>query len=242
MDSIKIIHFNGRSALNLMSKKCIEELNQDLYAAENDPAIRVIVILPVGDHFSCGADLAEVVHHAHPQDPDFIKEWEYLSTLSKPVIVGIKGYVLGGGFELALMGDILIAAQDTQIRLPELSVGLIPGGGATYRHTKKIGDQKTKHLCWTGQTLTAQKALDWGIVLDVVETRDLEHRCVDYATKISQHTQEQLCAIKKSVSFAQDPHTASTAIAYERTLFYEILTHPQTHKTITRFLSRSKKT
>ncbi len=184
--------------LNLLSVALIRELNAALDAFESDFAIRVIIITSYAKAFCAGADLTELLAET-PQKPDFIDDWQYLGSVQKPVIACVMGACFGGGLEITLMCDLIIASDNAQFAFPEVKLGLLPGGGGTQRINKRIGASRAAELLFTGASIHANKACEWGLV-NYVFSKDV---CFDetliLAQKIAQHSGEATRAIKRVI-------------------------------------------
>jgi enoyl-CoA hydratase/carnithine racemase len=220
-DHVALIRLqDGKS--NVLSKQLISELNAHIQICEESPHIRCMVLTGNEHVFSAGADLKElrdVQPETFPEN-DFITPWQRLSFFSKPSIVAASGYVLGGGFELALMGDIIIASETAVFGFPEVTLDLLPGGGGTQRLARRVGQGKALELCLTGNRLTAHEAFLAGIV-NQVHSNYLQHG-LEMAKKISTFGLHALQAIKKSIMEGGDL-PLSAGMAMERNLFYHLL-------------------
>ncbi len=220
---VLLIRFNCPEKLNVLSAKFFSELNTALTMAEEDKHIVVIVLMSSGRAFSAGADLTQMVAIKNTQDAIeqnlITEQWEAISRCQKPVIAAVNGLALGGGFELALMCDMIIAAESARFAQPEIKVGTMPGAGGTQRLTQIIGKAKTMEMCLTGRIIDAKEAEHLGIVTKIVEDDNLESSALALAATIASYSMPVIKRIKQAVLMA-DETSLSNGIAYERRLFY----------------------
>ena len=178
-DAIRILTFNRPDKLNALSSAMLAELEHELEEAHDDAACRVVVLTGSGDRaFMAGADIAE---YAEQTDEDFDtfqrscrRVFDAIDRFSKPVIGAINGYALGGGFEIALSCDLLVASANARFGLPEGLLGLIPGGGGTQRLTRAAGPFVAADVLLSARRLTADEALAAGLVSEVVDGKVVE--------------------------------------------------------------------
>ena len=178
-DEIRILTFNRPDKLNALSSAMLAELEHELEEAHDDAACRVVVLTGSGDRaFMAGADIAE---YAEQTDEDFDtfqrscrRVFDAIDRFSKPVIGAINGYALGGGFEIALSCDLLVASANARFGLPEGLLGLIPGGGGTQRLTRAAGPFVAADVLLSARRLTADEALAAGLVSEVVDGKVVE--------------------------------------------------------------------
>ena len=194
--------------MNVMSTQVIKELEKTFQALEESPEVIVILLTSAGDRaFMAGADIKEFPHwldlnaaELKENNKESHRVLSYIAGFSKPTIAYLNGYTFGGGCELALTCDLRVAAEEIQIGLPEVKLGLFPGGGGTQRLPRLIGEAKAKELMFTGEPIDAQEALRLGLVNKVVNAdtglRDTE----EMARKIASYSLEALSRIKKSVN------------------------------------------
>jgi enoyl-CoA hydratase/carnithine racemase len=218
---VAVVHFqNGKS--NALSKAFIDDLNKTLDGLENDDQVHCVVLTGNDCFFSAGADLKELsqVTANGFQNVDFIEPWQRLSFFKKPCIAAVSGYALGGGLELALMADIIIAGETAVFGMPEVSLDLLPGGGGTQRLSRQIGHNQALELCLTGKTISAHEARQLGIVQHVAPSPVKD--AIAMAERISQFNPYVTQAIKKSI---QEGNKVSfeEGMVLERKLFHTLL-------------------
>lgn len=239
LNDVIIITMNRQEALNALSRDLVSQLNQALSEAEGNPEIRVIVLMGTEKAFAAGADLREIKDLTRKQveNDDFVKSWEYVSTCQKPVIAAVSGYALGGGCELAMMCDIILAADSAQFGLPEVTLGTMPGCGGTQRLTRLIGKSKAMEMCLTGRLIDAWEAEEYGLVTRVIPTKQLRSETLRIAQKIASFSQPVIQMIKKAIQ-ATDNQSLSEGIQFERRLFYSTFVMQDRQEGISAFLEK----
>ena len=221
-DNVAVITLNRPQALNALCTPLTEELVQALDAIEDDDEIGCIVLTGSDKAFAAGADIKEMQSKTHMDAylGDFIsKSWERLTTCRKPVIAAVAGYALGGGCEMAMMCDVIIAADTAKFGQPEITLGVLPGAGGTQRLTRLVGKSKAMDMCLTGRTMDAEEAERAGLVSRVVPAKDLLDETMRAATVIAGMSRPSTYMIKEAVNRAYET-TLSEGIRFERRLFY----------------------
>jgi enoyl-CoA hydratase len=186
------------NALNLALRRTLAETFTRLDA---DPDVRVIVLAGSERAFCAGADLNEYVDATPPEiiARQMDKLWKAISNCSKPVVCAVRGYALGGGCELAMHADIIIAGEGARFGQPEVLIGLMPGGGATQRLTRAIGKFRAMKLLLTGATFGATEALAMGLISEVVPDANVEAHAITLAIGLAKGPQQALRFIKEAV-------------------------------------------
>ena len=195
--------------LNAVSFDVLAALEDAVERAAADDECRVVVITGAGEKaFVAGADISEIAEVGEEDGPDVVRRGQNLynriERLGKPVIAAVNGYAMGGGCELALACHIRIASSNALLGLPEVKLGLLPGYGGTQRLVRTIGSGRGLHLMMTGDPLTAEQALDWGLVTQVVELSELESTVSALAGKLARLAPLALQAILDSVIRGRD--------------------------------------
>ena len=204
-DQILEITINRPQQLNALNKATIAELSAVIRNAGKDADIGVVLITGAGDKsFVAGADINEFAHFDEHQGEDLSAEghdllFNDIENLQKPVIAAINGFALGGGLELAMAAHIRIAVTTAKLGLPETSLGLIPGYGGTQRLPQLVGKGKAMELILTGAMITAQEALQIGLVNHVVEPAGLMHKANEIAQKILANSPSALTAAIRTI-------------------------------------------
>jgi enoyl-CoA hydratase len=165
-EPIAVVTLNRADKLNALNWALVAELADRLEELDGDPAIRCIVLTGAGDRaFAAGADIAEMSDKtAIEMASGGFDSWDRIRRLKTPLVAAVGGFALGGGHELALHCDMIVASEKAQFGQPEILIGVMPGAGGTQRLARTIGKYRTMELCLTGKRITAQEAHDWGLV------------------------------------------------------------------------------
>jgi enoyl-CoA hydratase len=219
--SIAVIELNRPRQLNSLNRKMISELVMAMEEFDRNENVRVIILTGKGRAFSAGADIDEMTE-ADPISLELMNqfaEWDRLALIKKPIIGAIKGFVFGGGFELALCCDLLITASGTEFSFPEVGLGVMPGAGGTQRLTKLVGRTKALEWLWTGERISAENALKHGVINKIVAPELLMEETMKFARRIAEQPPLSLRLIKDSVNKAVDS-SLYEGMQYERKNFY----------------------
>lgn len=218
-----LITLNRSEALNALSAELMDELNEALDAFEADDKVGAIVITGSERAFAAGADITEMadLDFIDAYKSDFIGRWERLSRCRKPVIAAVAGYALGGGCEIAMMCDFIIAADTAKFGQPEINLGVMPGSGGTQRLARFIGKAKTMDLCLTGRMMDAEEAERCGLVSRIVPASDLVDEAVKTAQKIAAFSMPAVMMTKEAVNRAYET-TLAEGVRFERRLFHSL--------------------
>lgn len=218
---VGLITLNRPKALNALCNQLITELNAELRAMDEDEAIGCIVITGSEKSFAAGADIKEM------KDQTFISAyrssmlafWHDITAIRKPIIAAVNGYALGGGCELAMMCDMIIAGDKARFAQPEILLGTIPGCGGTQRLTRVVGKSKAMEWCLTGDQFSAEVAERAGLVSRVVPAAELINEAMKTADKIASMSQPIAALVKDAVNASYET-SLNAGILYERRLFY----------------------
>ncbi len=221
--AVGIIRLNRPKALNALSRQLVAELNQALDAFEADAAIGAVVVTGSDKAFAAGADIREMqpLSYVELLENDFVAAWERIARLRKPVVAAVAGFALGGGCELALMCDIVIAADTAKFGQPEITLGLIPGAGGTQRLARAVGKAKTMDMVLTGRLIDAAEAERIGIAARVVPAAELMSEAVAVAARIAALSRPAVLLAKEAVNRAFETGLAD-GIRTERRLFQSL--------------------
>jgi enoyl-CoA hydratase len=219
-DQVGLIRLNRPSALNALNTQLISELNTALDGFESDRNIGCVVITGSEKAFAAGADIREMQHHTFPNTylDDFISTWDRVAQRRKPIIAAVAGFALGGGCELAMMCDFILAADTAQFGQPEIKIGVMPGSGGSQRLTRFVGKSKAMEMCLTGRMMDAQEAERCGLVSRIVAATDLVSEALKTAHKIASFSRPAVMMAKESVNRSYET-TLSEGIRFERRLF-----------------------
>jgi enoyl-CoA hydratase len=219
---VGLIIFNRPKALNALSNGLVRDLGAALDAFEMNDDIGAIVVTGSEKAFAAGADIKEMKGKSYIDVylEDFItRGWEKITTCRKPVIAAVAGYALGGGCEVAMMCDFIIAAETAKFGQPEVSSGTMPGAGGTQRLTRFVGKSKAMDMCLTGRMMDAAEAERCGLVSRLVAPDKLIDEAVAAAAKIASMSRPIVLMIKESVNRAYET-TLSEGVRFERRLFH----------------------
>lgn len=221
---VALITLNRPESLNALCEEMMNELSNALDRFEADEEIGCIILTGGKKAFSGGADIKEIQDKTFPESyyEDFIsRNWERAARMRKPVIAAVSGYAIGGGCELALMCDIILAADTARFGQPEVRLGVIPGAGGTQRLARVIGKSKTMELCLTGRMMEAKEAEMCGLVSRVVPADDLLDAARELARTIASMPLASALMIKEAVNIAYET-PLSQGIQFERRLFQSL--------------------
>ena len=218
---VALIRFNRPQVLNALSTNLMEELVDLLFSMEDNDNVRVIVLTGNDKAFAAGADIAQM---AESTPVDQIKDhrfrtWQMLSLIGKPIIAAVNGFALGGGCELAMSCDIIIAGDSARFSQPEINIGTTPGAGGTQRLTRAIGKSKAMMMVLTGEMISAHKACQWGLVARVVPSTTLLDEAFELAKAIAGKAPVAVKLAKESVNKAYQMNLQD-ALDFERRNFY----------------------
>src|SRR5919206_1791982 len=219
---VGLITLNRPKQLNALSPELMQELGDALYAYDAAENIGAIVITGNEKAFAAGADIAAMKDYSYMDAflSDYItRDWEHIRRIRKPVIAAVAGYALGGGNELAMMCDIVIAAENARFGQPEVNLGVMPGAGGTQRLPRSIGQAKAMDLCLTARMMDAQEAERSGLVSRVVPQDKLMEEALGVAEKIAGYSLPVVMMIKESINRAYESNLAE-GILFERRVFH----------------------
>ena len=220
--AVGLITLNRPKALNALCAALIRELGQALDAFEADAEIGAIVLTGSEKAFAAGADIKEMATKSYMDVylADFITNgWEQVTRCRKPVIAAVAGYALGGGCEMAMMCDFILAADTAKFGQPEITIGTIPGAGGTQRLTRAVGKSKAMEMCLTGRMMDAAEAERAGLVSRIVPAADLVDEAVKVADRIASMSRPVVMLCKESVNAAFET-TLTQGVKLERRLFH----------------------
>jgi enoyl-CoA hydratase len=220
---VGLIRLNRPQALNALSTPLIEDLNKALEAFEADPAIGAIVLTGSEKAFAAGADIKEMQDKTFADVflGDFVSKWEAITRVRKPLIAAVAGFALGGGCELAMMCDFILAADTAKFGQPEIKLGVIPGVGGTQRLTRFVGKSKAMEMILTGRMMDAAEAERSGLVSRVVPAASLIEEALKTAAAIASLSAAAVYAAKESVNRAYET-TLAEGIRFERRIFHSL--------------------
>ncbi len=220
---VRLLTLNRPEALNALNRQLAKELIAAAQAADADPGIGCLVVTGSARAFAAGADIKEMqpMDFAGMHAVDWFVEWEAFSAVRKPKIAAVAGHALGGGCELALMCDFIIAAETARFAQPEVRLGVMPGMGGSQRLTRLIGQAKAMEMCLTGRVMDAAEAERSGLVTRVVPADALLDEAMKTAETIAGMSLPAVLSIKDAVCRAPDMALAD-GVRYERRLFHAL--------------------
>jgi enoyl-CoA hydratase len=243
-EAITLIRLNRPEALNALNQQLADELTDALEAAEADETVRVIVITGSERAFAAGADIKEMATKSYRDvfTEDFItKNWETVARCRKPVIAAVAGYALGGGCELAMMCDFVIAAENARFGQPEINLGVSPGAGGTQRLPRFVGKAKAMDMVLTGRTMDAAEAERAGLVSRIVPTAKLLEEAMAVARTIAGLSPNAVMLTKEMVNAAFET-PLSQGIKLERRLFHSLFAFEDQKEGMAAFMDKRKPT
>ena len=241
-ETTRLIRLNRPQALNALNAQLTGELSAALDAAEDDGGIHCIVITGSERAFAAGADIKEMAtkSYAEVYGEDFItKNWEKASQVRKPVIAAVAGYALGGGCELAMMCDFIIAAENARFGQPEITLGVSPGAGGTQRLTRFIGKAKAMDMVLTGRMMDVAEAERCGLVSRVVPTDKLIEEALAAARTIGAMSLNAVMLTKEMVNAAYETPLAQ-GVKLERRLFHSLFAFEDQKEGMAAFIEKRK--
>jgi enoyl-CoA hydratase len=239
---VAVIRLNRPKALNALCDQLMGELGDALRGFDADPEIAAIVLTGSEKAFAAGADIKEMQPRAFPAVylDDFIgKRWEAVTHVVKPVIAAVAGYALGGGCELAMMCDIILAGDNARFGQPEINLGVIPGAGGTQRLTRAVGKSKAMEMVLTGRMMDAQEAERANLVARVVPAAEVVEEAVKLGEKIAALSAPSVAAAKEAVNRAFET-TLAEGVKFERRVFHALFATEDQKEGMSAFVEKRK--
>lgn len=239
---VGVITLNRPQQLNALNDALMDALGAALLALDANPAIGAIVITGSDKAFAAGADIAAMADWTYMDvyQGNFItRNWETIRRVRKPVIAAVAGFAMGGGCELALSCDIIVAAESAQFALPEVKLAVLPGAGGTQRLPRAIGKAKAMDMCLSARSLGADEADRYGLVSRVVADDQLMPETLALAERIASYSLPALMAIKESVNRAWES-SLTEGILFERRELHARFASADAHEGMHAFLEKRK--
>ena len=220
---VGLLTLNRPKALNALNLTVMREVIEALARFDDDAKIGAIIITGSEKAFAAGADIKQMQPKTYMEAfrEDFFADWDALSRVRKPIIAAVAGYALGGGCELAMMCDFIIAADNAKFGQPEITLGVIPGMGGSQRLTRFVGKSKAMDMCLTGRMMDAEEAERSGLVSRVVPQTDLLEETIKIAAKIADLSLPSVIMAKEAVNRSYET-TLSEGLRFERRLFHSL--------------------
>jgi enoyl-CoA hydratase len=239
---VGLITLNRPQALNALCDALVRELGAALDAFEADDAVGAVVITGSAKAFAAGADIKEMTSRSFADVylNDFITNgWERITTCRKPIIAAVAGFALGGGCEVAMMCDTIIAADSAKFGQPEITLGVMPGAGGTQRLTRFVGKAKAMDMVLTGRMMDAAEAERSGLVSRVVPAEQLLEEALKVATRIAEMSRPSVLMAKEAVNRAYET-TLAEGVRFERRLFHSLFATEDQKEGMAAFVEKRK--
>lgn len=240
--NVGVITINRPKVLNALSSAVMDEMGKALDNFEADDEIGAIVITGNEKSFAAGADISQMKDNtfADAYLQNFItRNWERVTTCRKPTIAAVAGYALGGGCELAMMCDMIIAADNAQFGQPEINLGIIPGAGGTQRLTHAIGKSKSMDMCLTGRRMGAEEAERSGLASRVVPVDEMLDTAISIGQSIASQSRLAVVATKEAVNKSFET-TLREGVLFERRMFHALFGTNDQKEGMTAFVEKRK--
>lgn len=238
---IAVVQFNRPEVLNALNMTLMEELVEALEALDKDDDVRAIVLTGNEKSFAAGADIKEMAG-AGAVDMlvrDQFARWDRIRKIKKPIIAAVSGFALGGGCELSMTCDIIVASDTAKFGQPEINIGVIPGAGGTQRLTRAVGKSKAMEMVLTGRTISAEEAMHWGLVTRVVPVEYYLREAKALATEIASKPPVAVRLAKEAVLKAFDT-TIEGGLEFERKNFYLLFASEDQKEGMNAFVEKRK--
>lgn len=239
-DSVALIRLNRPDSMNALNHKMLSELAEALMAADGNAKVRCIVLTGSEKAFAAGADVREMAKLGFVdmfRDDPLGQEADRILGIRKPIVAAVAGYALGGGCELAMMCDFIIAADTAKFGQPEINLGIIAGLGGTQRLTRFVGKSKAMDMHLTGRNMDAAEAERSGLVSRVVPAKDLIEEVLKVARRIAEKSSLSVMAAKEAVNRAQDT-SLTEGLLFERRLFHGLFATEDQKEGMAAFLEK----
>ena len=241
-EKVGIITLNRPKQLNALNSELMVEMGTALKIFDADPHIGCIILTGNEKAFAAGADIGAMATYSYADvyKSDYItREWETLRSIRKPIIAAVSGFALGGGCEVAMMCDIIIAADNARFGQPEIKLGIIPGAGGTQRLPRAIGKAKAMDLALTGRMMDAQEAERAGLVSRVVPLDKLMDEALSAALSICDYSQMAVMSAKESINRAFES-SLSDGVMFERRMFHALFATEDQKEGMDAFVNKRK--
>jgi enoyl-CoA hydratase len=238
---VGLITLNRPKALNALNSQVLSELVAALGAFDADDGIGAIVVTGSEKAFAAGADIKEMQHKTYVDAflEDFFSGWDNVGRVRKPLIAAVAGYALGGGCELAMMCDFIIAADNAKFGQPEITLGVMPGMGGSQRLTRAVGKSKAMDMCLTGRMMDAAEAERSGLVSRVVPAEKLLDEAMAAAAKIADFSLPSVMMAKEAVNRAFET-TLAEGLRFEKRLFHSMFALDDQSEGMAAFVEKRK--
>lgn len=238
---IAILTLNRPDVLNALNIPLMDQLIEEFERLDNDSAVRVFVLTGSDRAFAAGADIKEMAEASivDMYERNNLARWERIKRVRKPIIAAVSGFCLGGGCELAMHCDMIVAAEGAQFGQPEINIGVIPGAGGTQRLSKAVGKYRAMELILTGRFFSAQEAYDAGLVTKVVPNELYRDEAIGLAKQIAEKSPMAVRFAKEAILKAFES-SLSEGLDYERKMFYMLFGTEDQKEGMAAFIEKRK--
>ena len=238
---VGLVTLNRPEALNALDRTTLEELVAAVSAMDADPGVGAVVITGSGKAFAAGADIKEMADKGYLEmyDADWFRGWEDLTRLRIPLIAAVSGFALGGGCELAMMCDFIIAGDNAKFGQPEINLGVVPGMGGSQRLTRAVGKAKAMDMILTGRFIDADEAERSGLVARVVPAADTVEEALKAAEVIASKSKPAAMLAKEAVNAAFETGLTQ-GVVFERRLFHSLFATEDQKEGMAAFVEKRK--
>jgi enoyl-CoA hydratase len=238
---VAIVQLHRPDVLNALNMKTMDELVHALQVLDNDNEIRAIIIAGNEKAFAAGADIKEMADASAMEMlvRDQFAKWDNIRKIKKPIVAAVSGFALGGGCELVMMCDIIIASETAKFGQPEINIGVMPGAGGTQRLTRAVGKAKAMEIILTGKMFSAQEALQWGLINKVVPIEYYLDEAKNIAKEIAAKPPVAVRLAKESVLKSFDT-TIEGGLEFERKNFYLLFATEDQREGMAAFMEKRK--
>ncbi|TQO38421.1 enoyl-CoA hydratase/enoyl-CoA hydratase/3-hydroxypropionyl-coenzyme A dehydratase [Arenibacter algicola] len=242
-NKVAVLKFNRPEQLNAMNRQMMDEIIDGIVTINNNEDVKVAVITGSGRAFMAGADIKEYGSQTEEQFRSFqetgITLYEAIENAPKPWIAAVNGFALGGGFEIALACDLILASENAKMGLPEVFLSLIPGGGGTQRLIQKIGVNRVREMLFLGGQYSSEQLHAWGIVNQIVPDGEFDETIWLYAEKLSRRSPSAIKQLKKLVQLSLTSLSFDQKIQEEAKTVTKLFYSPEAKKAIQDFIEKT---
>ncbi len=240
-DGYALIQFNRPEVLNALNMKLMEELVDALESLDTNDDVRAIILTGNEKAFAAGADIKEMANATSIDmlQRDQFARWDKIRKIKKPLIAAVSGFALGGGCELAMSCDMIIASESAKFGQPEISIGTMPGAGGTQRLTRAVGKYKAMEMVLTGKMISAEEAMRWGLVNKIVPVESYLREAQELAKEIASKPPIAVKLAKEAVLKSFDT-TIEGGLEFERKNFYLLFSSEDQKEGMNAFIEKRK--
>ena len=243
-NNIATLTLNRPANLNAMNREMMDEIVEGISKININDEVKVCLITGAGKAFMAGADIKEYGSQTSQEFQAFQKTgqkiYDSIENADKPWIAAVNGFALGGGFEIALACDIILASENAKMGLPEVFLSLIPGGGGTQRLIQKIGINRVKEILFFGNQYDAKTLFDWGIVNEVYQNDEFSNNVIDFAEKLARRPSKSIKYLKKLANLSLGDTPFVDRIHEEGKIVHQLFFDEEAQRSIQKFIDKNK--